>query len=168
MESKPHNQIRKPPCSRGIERLRRTERPCEWRISIILGASEAIVISQDQDLPKPRMQRRQEAGTRLGSVRGAFTGVELPVKRNRDKVASQHHQIRVQVIDDFHCRSYWRRREILVIVKVAQLRDGEIVESGGQPRECDFDRFTVGRFGSRSIVSSPSATTPVTATPAAI
>jgi hypothetical protein len=39
-----------------------------------------------------------------------------------------------------HCSSYWRRREILVVVKVAQLRDGETVESGGQPRECDFDR----------------------------
>jgi hypothetical protein len=66
--------------------------------------------------------------------------VELPVKRNREKVASRHHQIRVQVIDDFHCISYWRRREILIVVKVAQLRDGETVESGGQPRECDFDR----------------------------
>src|SRR5580704_17346910 len=105
-----------------------------------------IVISQDRHRPKTRMQRRQETGTRLGSVRGAFTGVELPVKRNRDKVACQQHQIRVQVIDNFHCSSYWRRREILVVVKVAQLRDGEPSKAAGSlTNETSID-LTIGRF----------------------
>jgi len=79
-----------------------------------------------------RMERRQGAGARLGSVRGAFTGMELPVKRNRDEVAGQHDQIRVQAIDDFYSSFYRRRREKLVVVKVAELRNGETVESSGQ------------------------------------
>ena len=91
-----------------------------------------IVISQHAHRPKTRMQRRQEASARLGSDRGAFTVMVLPVKRNRDEVAGQHDQIRVKVIDDFYSSFYRRRREVLVVVKVAELRNGETVESSGQ------------------------------------
>ncbi len=58
--------------------------------------------------------------------------------RNRNKVASQHDQIRMQVVDHFyrssdgHCRAF-------VVMKVAELYDGEAVESRGQPGQHDFD-----------------------------
>ena len=49
----------------------------------------------------------------------------------------------MQVVDDFYRRSYWHRREA-VVVKIAELRYGEAIERGRQPGEFDFHRCQYG------------------------
>src|SRR5450755_434311 len=44
----------------------------------------------------------------------------------------------MQVVDDFHRSSYCHRREMFVVVKVAELRNGEAVESSRQPGQHYF------------------------------
>jgi hypothetical protein len=59
-------------------------------------------------------------------------------QRNRNEVASQNDQIRMQFVDDFYGSSDWHCRA-LVVVKVAELCDGQAIESRWQPRQHDFD-----------------------------
>ena len=99
-----------------------------------------IVISENRHYRDPGTQLRQQLGARLGRFSRAFRRVESAMKhRNCDEVASQDDQIRMQVIDDFYGSSDWHSRAF-VVVKVAELRDGQAVEGGGQPGQHDFNR----------------------------
>lgn len=64
--------------------------------------------------------------------------------RDRDKVASQNDQIRMQVVDDFNRTSEWRHGEMFVVVKVAELRYREAIEGSRQTGERDFHRYQGG------------------------
>jgi len=98
-----------------------------------------IVIPENRHNRDPRAQLRQQLGARFDSLSSAFRSVEPAMKhRNRDEVASQNDQIRMQVVDDFYGRFDWQCRAFIV-VKVAELRDGQAIESRGQPRQHDFD-----------------------------
>ena len=103
-----------------------------------------IVISENRHHPETRMQLRQKAGAGFGSAGSEFCSMEPAMKyRERNKVAGQNDQIRMQVVDDFYRRSQGHRREA-VVVKIAELRYGEAIESSRQPGELDFHRRQYG------------------------
>ena len=98
-----------------------------------------IVISKNRHNGDPRMQLRQQLGARLGSFSSALPSVEPAMKHwNRDEVTGQNNQIRTEVVDDFYGSSDWHCRAF-VVVKVAELYDGQAIESRGQPGQHDFD-----------------------------
>ena len=100
-----------------------------------------IVIAENRYHAETRVQLGEQAGARFGSVGSLFCGVEAAMKyRNRDEVAGQDDQVRMQVVHDFYRGSEWHRGEMLVVVKVTEVRYGEAVESSGQRGEHDFHR----------------------------
>ena len=59
--------------------------------------------------------------------------------RNGDKVASQDDHIWMKLTDDFDRRGY-RRHRVFVVVEIAELHNGEAVESRRQSLQHDFNR----------------------------
>ena len=103
-----------------------------------------IVISENGGRCQTRLQVCQKTGAGFGSAQGALCEVEATMKGwDSDEVAGQNDHIRMQAVDDFNGCRYWRDG-VLVIVKIAELRDGEAVESIRQPGQSDFDCFQDG------------------------
>lgn len=114
-----------------------------------------IVISENGGHCQTRLQVCQKTGAGFGSAQSALCSVEAAMKGgDGDEVTGQNDYIRTEAVDDFNGCTYWRHG-VLVIVKIAELRDGEAVESSRQPGQPDFDclqdglvRFKNGRvFG---------------------
>src|SRR5271165_2372502 len=86
-----------------------------------------VVISQNREHSKTRMQLLQKSGAGFGSAGSASCWIEPAMKRRgRDKVAGQRDHIRMQVVDDFYrCSQGYSRQG--VVVKVAELRNSEAV-----------------------------------------
>jgi len=102
------------------------------------------VISENRDRSQTRLQVGQKAGAGFGSAQSPLCKVELKMKRwDGDEVAGQDDHVRTQAVDDLNGCGYWRRGA-LVIVKIAELRDGEAVESSRQPGQPDVDGFQDG------------------------
>src|ERR1700719_2788873 len=92
-----------------------------------------IVISENRGRAEARAQLGQQGGARFGSAGGTFCVVEPAMKYgNGNEVAGQDNQIRIQVIDDVDGGFDGHDRG-MVVVKIAELRDGKAVKSSGQP-----------------------------------
>ena len=103
-----------------------------------------IVISENGGHSQTRLQLCQKTGAGFGSAQSTFCSVEATMQGwDGDEVAGQDDHIWMQAVGDFNGCRYWRHG-VLVIVKIAELRDGEAVESSRQPGQPDFDCFQDG------------------------
>src|SRR5437016_11295996 len=84
-------------------------------------------------------------------------GQQIRARLDEYEIACQHHQVRIQSIDNvdrFANRDY---RKMFVVMKIAHLRDPDSVPGFGQSRERNFDLHelwmirlknrTLGRYG---------------------
>ncbi len=126
------------------------------------------MISENRHNREPRAQLRQKLGARLGrsqqrvSQCGAFdrnigTVTKSPVKTISRDAGLLTISMAARIGTD----------GVFVVVKVAELCDSQAIESRWQPRQHNFNGVRMGWFGSRNTLSSPRASAPVAATPAA-
>ena len=67
--------------------------------------------------------------------------------RRRDKISGHDHHVGVQVVYDFYRPTDGHNRELVIVVQITQLCDGETIPRGRQASERDFDAnqlWTVG------------------------
>src|ERR1700733_2452461 len=90
------------------------------------------MISENRNNHDACAQLRQKFSARFDSFGSAYCGVKPTMKGwNCNKVAGQDDQVWMQVIDDLY-RSSDEHSRALVVMKVAELGDGEAFESSGQ------------------------------------
>jgi hypothetical protein len=79
-------------------------------------------------------------------------------QRHGDEIAGEHDQFGLEAIDRIDAEMDWLDGEVLVVVEIAQLGDGEAVECGRQAPKRDFETDQVGAVGFAKSRSSPGGT----------
>jgi len=104
-----------------------------------------IMVSQDRDNSGMGAQLGEQLGAGLDRFRGspgsppgvAAAGI---AQGRSDKVAGEHNPIRLHAVDDRDGFAQGHNRKMVIIMKIAQLRDPETIPRFRQAGQRDFDR----------------------------
>lgn len=105
-------------------------------MSYVSRIGSSIVIAKNGELSMRCIQLFQEFGAGFHTFRPTARNCAVIVQEgHRHKIAGQNNQIRLQPIREFNSFLDGRNGEVMFVMEVADLSNGEAVKSFGQPRK---------------------------------